>query len=221
MPLPSSGLIDFSDVRAEMSQSAFTSYAFGYWVSGYNSGCVGISANANYAPINLISSGSRYTVDAAYNTPISMSQWYSYDHTAAIGIGTTASLYSHWNSFFFPLGCHVSSMIPVDVGTSAATLSLNISGGILYDDGSEGCWMIFYGKPWNVDGSSNANVSSGNCGNFVYSGGATLIASGSVSGSTTNRTITYNYTYDASKGQYIYYVLNRRVLSCVCSPGGC
>jgi hypothetical protein len=221
MPLPSSGLIDFSDVRAEMSQSAFTGYTFSYWASGYNSGCIGAGPNANYAPINLISSGSRYTVDAAYNTPISMSQWYSYNHTAAISASTTASLYPHWNSFFSPLGCHVSSMIPVDVGTSAATLSLNISGGILYDDNiSQGCWMIFYGKPWNVDGSSNANV-QGNCGGFVYSGGATLIASGSVSGSTTNQTITYNYTYDANKGQNIYYVISRRVLSCVCSPGGC
>jgi hypothetical protein len=215
MSLPSSGLIDFSDVRVEMSQSAFTSYTFSRWASGYNAGCIGAGPNSTYAPINLISSGSRYTVNAAYNTPISMSQWYSYDHFAAISASITASLYSHWNSFFSPLGCHVSSMIPVDVGTSAATLSLNISGGVLYDDNiSDGCWMIFYGTPWSVNGDIDFNVSNGDCGNFCYSAGATLIASGSVSGSTTNQTVTYHYTYDINKGNYIYYVVNRRHYGC-------
>lgn len=215
MPLPSSGLIDFSDVRVEMSQSALANYAFSGWVAG---------ANPGYSPVNLISSGSggksRYTVNAGYGTAISMSQWYSYDHIAAISASTTESLYLHMAPFSYPYGCSVSSMIPVDIGTSAATLSLNISGGILYDDGSTGCWMIFYGKPWQVNGSGTNTLPSV-CGNFAYSAGAELIASGSISGTSTNRTIEYNYTYDANKGQYIYYVINREITGCACDPSQC
>jgi hypothetical protein len=219
MPLPSSGQITFDNVRVETSQSAFTSYAFSGWASGYNSGCLG-AGNANYAPINLLSSGSRYSTSSAYTIPIKLSDWYSYNHTVSIPIDTTASLYSHWgaNINYFP--CTYTSMIPVDVGTSNATLNLNISGSAITSSvGDTGCWMIFYGKPWNVNGSSNATV-LGNCSNFVYSGGATLIASGSIR-DPVNTTITYNYTYDVAVGNYIYYVVVRTSNGCDCDPSQC
>lgn len=219
MSLPSSGLIDFSDVRVETSQSAFTSYAFSGWAGGRNSGCVGAGPNTTYSPVNLVSSGSRYTVDGVYGVAISMSQWYSYNHAAAISTAVTGNLYLHVAPYIYTFGCHVSSMIPVDVGTSNTTLSLNISGSALYDDGSAGCWMIFYGKPWQVNGDASNALS--NCGGFVYSSGAELIASGSISGSSTNRTITYNYNYDINKGQYIYYVINRVNFGCSCDPSQC
>jgi hypothetical protein len=217
MALPSSGLIDFSDVRVETSQSLFTTYRFSGWASGYNSGCVGVGPNANYAPINLISSGSRYTVNAAYAPPISMSQWYSYNHTAAISASTTASLYSHWGG---NINCSTyTSMIPIDAGITNATLSLNISGSpITESSGDTGCWMVFYGTPWTNTGDSNANVN--NCGYVYQSTSAILLASGSIRNDV-NRTITYNYTYNAATGSYIYYVVVRTTTGCYCDPSQC
>jgi len=209
MPLPSSGQITFDNVRVETSQSAFTSYRFGGWASGYNSGCLG-AGNANYAPINLLSSGSRYSANTlTYGFPIDMSDWYSYNHTANIDIPITASLYSHFTSNDID---QASSMVPINVGTSNVTLSLNISGSGYSSPGqvTVGCWMIFYGKPWADDGSSNADLDI--C-SFVYTqqgesgGGSILIASGSAQDAV-NRQIIYNYTYDATKGQYIYYVIS-------------
>jgi hypothetical protein len=207
MALPSSGLIDFSDVRVEMSQSAFTSYAFSGWAAGYNSGCLGAGPNANLAPINLLSSGSlpRYTGSFNSGAPktmplsnLSMSAWYGYDHTANISSSITGTLYYH----FVDSDVKVSSMIPVDVGTSNATLSLNISGSDSTYAGFA-CWAIFYGKPWQVDGGSSVILQG--C-DAVYPSNILLINSGSSYGDV-NRTITYNHTYNANSGSYIYYVL--------------
>jgi hypothetical protein len=226
MALPSSGLIDFSDVRTETSQSAFTSYAFSGWASGYNSGTgnVGFS-NVDYAPINLISSGSgygelaiiRYSPTSYYSPPLSLFDWYSYNHTEYITTGVTASLYSHWGG---NINCSTyTSMIPVDVGTSNTTLDLNISGSSITASSSDtGCWMIFYGKPWTKTGVGNTTVTG--CGYAYLSTAATLIASGSIRDNV-NRTITYNYTYDVNKGQYIYYVVVRNTTGCYCDPSQC
>ena len=218
MSLPSSGQITFDNVRVETSQSIFTSYAFSGWASGYNSGCLG-AGNANYAPINLLSSGSRYSTSSAYTPPLILSDWYSYDHTAAITTGVTASLYSHWgaNINYFP--CTYTSMVPVDVGTSNTTLNLNISGSAITSSvGDTGCWMIFYGKPWTNVGAGNTTVTS--CGYAYQSTSATLIASGSIT-DPVNTTITYNYTYDIAVGNYIYYVVVRTSNGCDCDPSQC
>jgi len=230
MPLPSSGQISFNDVRVETSQSAFTSYAFSEWASGYNSGTGNIGfSNADYAPINLISSGSgsgtnalRYSQNLLYppvaSSPyfLKLSDWYLYNHTASITTGVTASLYSHWAPFY-SIPCRgVTSMVPVDVGTSNTTLNLNISGNVIYDDGvTTGCWMIFYGKPWTRTGVGNTVVTG--CGYAYQSTSATLIASGTFGA--VNRTIQYNYTYNASSGSFIYYVYNR-IYSDPCLCGG-
>jgi hypothetical protein len=129
----------------------------------------------------------------------------------------TASLYSHWGG---NINCSTyTSMIPVDVGTTDATLNLNISGSpITESSGDYGCWMIFYGTPWNVDGSSDINISD--CSGFVYSGGAILIASASIRNDV-NRTITYDYTYNVASGSYIYYVVVRNTTGCYCDPSQC
>ena len=218
MALPSSGLIDFSDVRVETSQSAFTSYAFSGWAAGENgtpsSGL--LSANNVYSPINLLSSGSRYkestgnigTKQLAQQN-LSMSAWYSYDHTAAIGTDTTGSLYKHVNDNF---GCNPSSMISFDVGTAPATLSLNISGTNpfainpeLFEYAAES-YAIYYGKPWSVNG--NASNYLGTKTPAYYPAGTTVIASGSLSVNLhVTRSIEYNYTYNVDSGSYIYYVI--------------
>ena len=80
MALPSSGQITFDNVRTETSQSSMTSYAFGGWVLGaknYNQ-----ATNQSYAPINILSSGSRFSPAVTYSAPYELSDWYSYNHTA-------------------------------------------------------------------------------------------------------------------------------------------
>ena len=97
MALPSSGQIAFSDVRTETSQSSMTSYAFGGWVQGaknYNQ-----ATNQSYAPINVLSSGSRFSSAATYSAPYEMSDWYSYNHTANISSSVTGTLYHHFNEY--------------------------------------------------------------------------------------------------------------------------
>ena len=227
MALPSSGQISFNDVRTETSQSVFTDYAFSRWASGTNSGTGNIGfSNVDYAPINLISSGSgsgtnalRYSANMTMSAPLQLSDWYLYDHTAYITTGVTASLYSHFDEVLNYNCQGFTSMIPVDVGTSDSTLTLNISGSTLTQSLFDtGCWMIFYGKPWTKTGVGNATVTG--CGYAYSSTSATLIASGSITANV-NRAITYNYTYDINKGQYIYYVVVRTLNDCFCVPGGC
>ena len=136
MPLPSSGVITFNDVRTEMSQSTTSFYSFYGWAGGdYN--YFSSSGGLNFAPINLLSSGSRFSESSPLTTPLSLSDWYSYDHNAYIGLDTTASLYQHASYL-----CDPSSMVVIDVGTTSTSLTINISGsgfGFGY-----GCWVLLY-----------------------------------------------------------------------------
>jgi hypothetical protein len=195
MALPSSGQISFNDVRTEMSQSATTNYSFYSWAGGeYN--YFSSSGAQNYAPINLLSSGSRFSESSPLSTPLSMSKWYSYDHTAYIGLDTTASLYQHSN-----YNCNPSSMIIIDAGTTDTTLTINISGsGFGY---GYGCWVLFYGKPWTSNATNGSVISGCAC---VNAGGAIVISSGS-STVDINTAITYSYTYNAATGSKLYFVL--------------
>ena len=226
MALPSSGQISFNDVRTETSQSTFTSYTFSRWASGTNSGCLGIGSNADYAPINLISSGSgsgtnalRYSPNMTMSAPLRLSDWYLYDHIIGINTEATASLYSHFDGVLNFQCNGFTSMVPVDVGTSATTLSLNISGSPITGSSADtGCWMIFYGKPWTQTGVSDTTMTG--CGYVYSSATAILIDSGSIRDNV-NKTISYNYNYDINKGNYIYYVVVREINDCFCVDGGC
>ena len=181
MSLPSSGVISFSDVRTEMSQSALTNYAIGYWVRGNN---VSWNTSPVYAPINVLSSGSRFSEsNRLTSTNLSMSAWYGYNHTASIATEVTGTLYAHLSG-----SCYVSTMLPIDVGTTSTTYSLNISG----SDTLGGYIDVYYGKPWKNDGSAGTSSIS------------TFITGGLYSG---YLSFNYNYTYDSSKGQYIYFIL--------------
>jgi hypothetical protein len=195
MALPSSGVITFNDVRTEISQSTTTNYSFAGWASGFYN-WFSSSGAQNYAPINLLSSGSIFSESNPLSLPLSMSAWYSYDHNTYIGLGTTASLYQHTAFACFP-----SSMIIIDAGTTSTTLSINISGsGFGY---GYGCWVLFYGKPWASDASNGSIIPGCACCN---AGNAVLIDSGS-SAIDVNKTITYSYTYDSSIGSKLYFVL--------------
>ena len=150
MALPSSGQISFDDVRTEMSQNSLYPYNFYSWAGGEYSYFGDTSPYQNFAPINLLSSGSRFSISSPMTTPLLMSQWYSYDHSAYIGLDTTASLYQH-SSY----NCRPSSMIVIDVGTSDTSLTINISGSGIDIYNGYGCWYLVYGKPWVEDGYQN------------------------------------------------------------------
>ena len=169
-----------------MSQSSKTNYAFTEWVAG--SWLSGIG-NDYYTPINLRSSGSRFskTSPIAVYSGISMSQWYGYDMTRSVSLPFTASLYYHVSDY-----CYPSSMIVVDAGTTNATLSLNISGSADYPYHDR--VFVYYGKPWSASGGPT--------------GSATIITSSNY-GVDINWNFKYNYTYDSNKGRFIYFVLYR------------
>ena len=130
-----------------------------------------------------------------------MSAWYGYNHSAYVGLNTTTSLYPHFAGFLTTT--YASSMTVIDLGVSNATYNINISGSSSGNGGS-GYWVMYYGKPWSNDGTYNQTLFTG----FVpyNSATATPIASGSLA-SSYNNVITYNYTYDSNKGQYLYAVL--------------
>jgi len=198
MALTGSGQISFNDVRTETSQSSLSNYNFYSWAGGEYS-YFGNSPST-FAPINVLSSGSRFSTSTAMNTPLSMSQWYSYDHSTYIGTGVTASLYIH-NSY----NCYPSSMVIIDIGTSNATYSINISGSAL-DSYGYGCWYLIYGKPWKVDGNATGSSTlPGGCSAYIPNS-VVLIDSGSAQVGY-NKTITYNYTYNAASGSKLYFVV--------------
>ena len=141
----------------------------------------------------------RFSTSSIMNTPLSMSQWYSYDHSAYIGTGVTASLFLHAS-----YNCYPSSMVIIDIGTSNATYSINISGSAL-DSYGYGCWYLVYGKPWKVDGNAtgSSTLPSG-CSAYIPNS-VVLIDSGSAQVGY-NKTITYNYTYNSASGSKLYFV---------------
>lgn len=186
MALPSSGQISFNDVRIEMSQSAKTDYAFGEWAKGYNELYDASWTAGKYAPINVLSSGSRFSLANRLTTPLSMSAWYSYNHTASITSSVTGTLYLHWNSIS---DCYASTMLIMDVGTTNTTYSINISGSQDYAE-----WVYgWYGKPWKVDGSDGTSSLS------------IPILTGSILNE--HKIFDYNYTYDSNKGRFLYFIV--------------
>ena len=190
MPLPGSAQISFDDVRTEMSQSSLSSYAMRGWTGGRNSANVGVGT-LTYTPINILSSGSRWTLASRMsNTSLSTAAWYGYDHTLNIPLNVTGTLYTH----MAPVSgdgqgsIYNTSMLIVDVGTTSATMSINISGSGDYAE--ENVW-VFYGKPWTNTGTGSPNV--------TYIGGDNLSG---------YYPFNYNYTYDSAKGQYLYFIIS-------------
>lgn len=184
MALPASGQISFDNVRTEMSQSAKTSYATSGWTWGLTGGNLG--SDGNYAPINVLSSGSRFSESSPLNlSNLSMSAWYNYDHNLYIELDVTGTLYQHANAANV---CFPSTMLPIELGINDATFSINISGS---SDAGE-ILHVVYGKPWLNNGGSAF-------------GTYTTIFESSFFPITTS--FDYNYTYNADSGSKIYCVL--------------
>lgn len=180
MALPSSGQISFNDVRIEMSQSAKTDYALGEWAWGYNN----FFAGGNYAPINVLSSGSRFSLGNPLNlSNLSMSAWYNYNHTLSINTDVTGTLYQHADAVDY---CYPSTMLIVNLGTSNATYNINISGST---DGYGDEVRVYYGKPWNntgANGTGSATYITKSLGGYI--------------------SFDYDYVYNASSGSNLYFV---------------
>ena len=187
MALPSSGVITFNDVRTETSQSSFTSYAMSGWTYGYGTAfCAG--AGIVYSPINILSSGSRWDTSGKRITlsNLSMSAWYGYDHSLYIPLNVTGTLYQHADAAAI---CYPSTMLPIEVGTTSVTLSVNLSGSSDYNESL----IIYYGKPWYSNGSTGGAPP------------ATILVNAGTGN--INTTYTINYTYNSASGSKIYCVL--------------
>ena len=173
MALPGSGTISMDMIRIELgvpSQSPF----------GLNE-----ARSGTYAAINPNS-----TYKPPSSGTVSLSDWYGYNHTLNIPLNVTGTLYTH----MAPVSgdgqgsIYNTSMLIVDVGTTSATMSINISGSGDYAE--ENVW-VFYGKPWTNTGTGSPNV--------TYIGGDNLSG---------YYPFNYNYTYDSAKGQYLYFIIS-------------
>jgi hypothetical protein len=195
MALPSSGQISFDGVRIEMSQSSAPNYSFIEWASGnFISG--GFS-NSNYninTPINVLS-GINTFFEGYISSGVSMSQWYSYDSTVSFSTGVTASLIRPVVDY-----CYPSSMVVFDAGTSNITYTINMSGSTTPDIGSNlgPGLVVYYEKPWSVDGKTT--------GSATIITGSGIVANIATDITDTNMSFNYDYTYDANKGRYLYFV---------------
>jgi hypothetical protein len=193
MALPSSGQISFNDVRVETSQSLAPKYNMGDWTAG--AWLSESFAFNTFAPINLLSSGSRFATSSRFS-PYSdndLSSWYGYKHFATMSEDAFYSgdyLYTHTGVNH----CYPSSMIPVDVGTSNKIVYITISGSAdaLYEN-----VVVYYGKPWESNGTG-----SGNWQFITASGHFYPPYTGNI-----NIEFSWDYKYTASLGQYIYFVI--------------
>jgi hypothetical protein len=186
MALPSSGIISFNDVRVEVSQSAKAPYAMSGWTWGLGDGafCGGYVNGIIYAPINVLSSGSRFSESSPLQlSNLSMSAWYNYDHNLYIGLDVTGTLYQHADASD---QCYPATMLPIEVGTTNATFSINISGSPTTNE----VLLVTYGKPWN-----NAGTGAGYS-YFIYATSGTESIS-----------FSYVHTYDSNAGSKLYFTL--------------
>lgn len=190
MALPSSGQISFDDVRIETSQSQFpgqtisglaNDYNFGYsdigWTTGGNEYVFDGDTMYlfNYAPINILSSGTRWS-DTSGDFPnsltsitypgdnppsrgnYSMSAWYRYNHTLYNPTNVTGALWNHTQFFNNSTGVNAKTMLPVYIGNTDRTLRINYSGSVWSSSLDtilpvEVYLEVWYGKPWINSGS--------------------------------------------------------------------
>ena len=193
MALPSSGQISFNDVRVETSQSLAPKYNIGDWTAG--AWLSESFATNRFAPINLVSSGSRFATSSRFN-PYSdndLSSWYGYSHFDTMSEDQVYSgdyLYTHTLTNH----CYPSSMIPVDIGTTNKVVYITISGSsdALYEN-----VYVYYGKPWESNGTG-----SGNWQFITASGHFFPPYTGDI-----NMEFGWDYKYTASLGQNIYFVI--------------
>jgi hypothetical protein len=189
MSIPGTGAISMSMVRTETSQSLLNDYSLYNSLMGSNGW-----TNPSYAPINVIGTSDLRLPGPAWSegnplnsTNVSMSLWYTYSHDAIVSIDTTESLYPHADT-----DCYTKTMLVVNVGTINKSLNLNISGSIDFACDLE----IYYGKPWKNNGTAGTASNSA----LIYS---------AVNLTSLNTTIAYDYQYNSSFGQNIYFVLIR------------
>ena len=195
----------FDNQRTEASQSTISNYSFALWAQGYNADWTGSGTGSYtfggttqvYAPINVLSSGSLFTVSnfLTLNNFLTLSAWETYDGNLNIGLDVTRTLYQHASfslvSGGINFGSTPSSMLLVDIGTTSGYLNINISGSSSFSDLNYPTVKVYYGKPWQTNGSSGT-------------GSSTFVTSFSSPGS---MSFDYNYTYNSTSGSYLYFIL--------------
>ena len=195
----------FNDVRIEMSQSVMPDYSMYGWVRGISDNI----SNISYSPINILSSGSRWEDINGSNpkridyTNYSMSAWYSYDGTLYIETDITGTLYNH----IVPDTIRSKTMLPINAGLSDKRIDINISGSIIDDLYSDWGIDVWYGKPWNNNGSYIAGGVGGDIYNNTIRQHVTYSYFGPDYTNSIDFSYSYDYTYDSNKGQYLYVVL--------------
>ncbi len=203
MALPSSGQISFNNTRVEFSQSVAPIYTMSDWTSGAwaSQSYLGNTIITNrYAPVNLMSSSSRFYTESRFNPYLnnSMSLWYGYNHTIPMDDGGGFSgdyLYTHTGFQH----CYPSSMIPVDVGTTNGTVYISISGSADYIFENV---YVYYGKPWTDSGEVPDGEAAGAARLITASGHFFPPYTGDI-----NLEFNWDYRYTASMGQYIYFII--------------
>lgn len=180
MALPASGQITINNLRGEMSQSIMSNYSLGASSYGFYAGY----DNIYYCPINVHSSN---TNDYPVNGTVPLSDWYNYDNT--LYYASDGTFRDHFLTYYGY--CYASSMLIFDLGTTNKTWDITISGSANDFTGID-LVNIHYGKPWSNNG--------------ITTGSFDLIERIYVNQSNYNNTISYSYTYNSNKGQYLYVV---------------
>lgn len=193
MALPSSGQISFNNARVEFSQSAAPKYTMSDWTAG--TWLSQSFATNRYAPVNIRSSGSRFTSASRFNPYLNndLSSWYGYNHFATMSEDPFYGgdyLYVHTGLNH----CYPSSMIPVDIGTTNKIVYITISGSA--DAFFENVY-VYYGKPWSFNGTGSDTRQL-----ITASGHYFSPYTGDI-----NLEFAWDYRYTASLGQYIYFVI--------------
>lgn len=183
MALPASGQISFDDVRIEMSQSAHADYN----MPGFSIGSYGLEA-AVYTPINVHSGNTGDYTTASVD--IAISDFYGYDMSLTYSTGSTLQ------DLFFNVEptalCYPSAMIAFNLGTSNGNFDLEFSGSVA-DFAYVGEAAIYYGKPWNNNGSG-------------FGAKDVIMTDTSLTGGM-NYSSSYSYVYNANSGSNIYFVI--------------
>jgi hypothetical protein len=197
MSLPSSGQITLDNFRAEMSQSTTSNYGFDGAFYGFQYPDF-FPSIPWYSPINVHSDNADNFETNQYNWYINT--WYGYNNSAYYSASSTP------RPCYFNIqpnqttASYATAMIVIHVGTNSGVVPIRISGSA-NDFSSAGITTasIWYGKPWSSSGTgsgfNNADLILMTSSNqFQYDG---LDISPS-----------YNYTYNASYGEYLYCIIH-------------
>ena len=173
MSLPASGQLSYGDIRTETQTTGRSSYsaAKAAWTTGSYS-------TLQYPPINM---GSTSRPDISQ--PGTVSEWYSYNHSAFSTAPATVNNLGNRTKPQSPFG----DFFIIDLGTTSGQVSYSIA--ISSSNANGASVNAEYGYPWDSSG------------NFVGGAGGTMFSTGLINSATSG---VFTYTYNAGYGSKIY-----------------